>query len=254
MLTLQLLSHDLDADPRDDRDLDAVLDPAERARAARFAFPHLQRRYRVGRATLRCALGAWTGQPPGSLVFELGPQGKPALPGGPAFNVSHAAGRLLLAIAPQGRLGVDIELLHPVEDLEAIARHNFADDEREAVLATPTADRDRAFLEIWTRKEALIKALGGGLSIPLQAFSVCLATNPGSLLHRLDLPGETPADWCLRAVSDVPGAPEAVAALALDVPDWQLEWLPASAAFGQLQVSDRPRSGPVPAGSEPGAR
>lgn len=230
MLTVDLLSHDLDADPRDDRDLNALLDPAERARAARFAFPGLRRRYRVGRAVLRCALGAWTGQCPASLVFESGPQGKPALPGGPAFNVSHAAGRLLLAIAPQGRLGIDIELLRRVEDLEGIARHNFADDEREALLARPIAGRDRAFLELWTRKEALIKALGGGLSIPLQAFSVSLAPASGSLLRRLELPGESSADWCLRAVTDVPGASDAIAALAIDAPDWRVEWLPASAA------------------------
>ena len=233
MNMVSLLSHDLDTDPRDDRELDALLAAGERVRAASFKFPHLRRRYRVGRATLRCALGARTGRPPSSLALETGPQGKPALRNGPVFNASHAAGRLLLAIAPEGRLGVDIELLHRVDDLEAISRQNFAEDEREAVLATPLAERDRAFLEIWTRKEALIKAIGGGLSIPLRSFSVSLVTRPGSLLHRLDLPGETPAQWCLRAVADVPGAPEAAAALAFDVPDWQIEWLPPSAAFSQ---------------------
>jgi 4'-phosphopantetheinyl transferase len=231
MPVVHLLSHDLDADPRDDRALEALLDSSERARAARFAFPHLQRRYRVGRAALRCALGVWTGRPPASLVFETGPQDKPALAGGPAFNVSHSQNQWLLGITPHGRLGIDVELLRRVGDLEAMARHSFAADECAAVLAMPLSERDRAFLEMWTRKEALVKALGGGLSIPLKAFSVALAERPGSLLERLELIGEEAGHWCIRPVSVLPGSPEAVAAIALDAPAVELAWLAPDAVF-----------------------
>jgi 4'-phosphopantetheinyl transferase len=231
MPVVHLLSHDLDTDPRDDRALDALLDPSERACAARFSFPHLQRRYRVGRATLRCALGAWTGRPPASLVFDYGPEGKPVLPGGPAFNVSHSEGQWLLGVTPHGRLGIDVELLRPVIDLAALARHSFAADECAAVLAVPPAGRDRAFLEIWTRKEALVKALGGGLSIPLKAFSVALAETPGSLLERLALEGEEVGDWCVRPVSGLSGDPAVVAALALDAPEIELAWLAPDTVF-----------------------
>jgi 4'-phosphopantetheinyl transferase len=229
--TIHLLSHDLDTDPRDNRALDALLDPCERARVARFAFPHLQRRYRVGRAALRCALSIWTGHPPASFLFEIGPQGKPTLPNGPAFNVSHSEGQWLLGVTPHGRLGVDVELLRPVGDLAAMARHSFAADECAAVLAVPLPDRDRAFLEMWTRKEALVKALGGGLSIPLKAFSVALAERPGSLLERLELIGEEAGHWCIRPVSVLPGSPEAVAAIALDAPAVELAWLAPDAVF-----------------------
>jgi len=220
---VSLLWHDLDTDPRSDRELDAILDATERARAERFAFPQLRRRYRVGRAVLRSLLGAWMDRPPARVAFALGPQGKPTLRSGPAFNVSHSGGQLLIGITPSGRLGVDVELLRPIDDLAATARHSFAVDEREGLLALPAAEQARGFLSIWTRKEALIKALGGGLSIPLQAFSVSrpngamAASGAGlaSTLIRLELPGEHAADWCVASCA---GAAGTLAAIALDVP------------------------------------
>lgn len=226
---IALLSHDLDADPRPDAELDALLSAEERRRAERFAFPQLRRRYRVGRAVLRCALAHWTGKAPGALAFTLGPQGKPALPAGPAFNLSHAEGTLLLGIVDHGRLGVDVECLRLLDDLEALARYSFAADEVAAVLARTGAERERAFLETWTRKEALLKALGGGLSLPLQACSVRLGDPGGSLLARLELPGERAADWWLRPVEGVAGG--AVAAFAIDRPGMAATWLPAAHAF-----------------------
>ncbi|MCC5870723.1 MAG: hypothetical protein JJU27_19665, partial [Gammaproteobacteria bacterium] len=141
--SVAVLTHDLGTDPRSDEALDAVLDPTERARAERFVFPPLRRRYRVTHAVLRCALGHWVGQPPGALRFEIGPHGKPALPGGPAFNLSHSANRLLLGITATGRLGIDVELLRPIDELEAMARRNFAADECAILMACPEAERSR---------------------------------------------------------------------------------------------------------------
>lgn len=228
MPTIFLISYGLDDELRDEAGLTALLHPSERAKAARFVYPYLQRRYRVGRAVLRAVLGHVTGLPPAKLMFEVGPQGKPMLPRGPSFNVSHSEGRLLLAVALGGRLGVDVELRRAVHDIDAIARANFAPDEAEAVLATQPGQREEAFLETWTRKEALIKAVGGGLSIPLSSFSVAVGQADGNLLRRLDLPGESLPDWSLRAV---PGVPGAVAAVALDAPYFEFEWLPPELAF-----------------------
>ena len=225
---IALLAHDLDTDPRIDGELDALLDATERARAERFAFPILRRRYRVAHAVLRCALGRWTGQPPASLQFERGPEGKPTLPGGPAFNLSHSANRLLLGISDAERLGVDVEVLRLIDDLEGMARHNFAADECAAVLACPQAERSEAFLRVWTRKEAMIKALGGGLSIPLQSFSVSTREVCDNALKRLDQPGEHSAAWCVRGIDGVAGC---VAALAVDAPSFRLDWFPPEIAF-----------------------
>ncbi|MCC5863194.1 MAG: 4'-phosphopantetheinyl transferase superfamily protein [Gammaproteobacteria bacterium] len=226
---IQLLSHDLDADPRSDGELDALLSTEERARAERFAFPRLRRRYRVGRAVLRCALARSTGLTPAELSLVIGPQGKPALAGGPAFNLSHSEGLLLLGLTLEGRLGVDVEWPRPLDDLEGLARYSFAEDECRAVLALAGEAREQAFLETWTRKEALLKALGGGLSLPLKACSVRLGTPEGSLLTRLELPGEQRADWWLRPVVGLPGG--AVAAVALDRQASRLAWLPARYAY-----------------------
>lgn len=226
---IQLLSHDLDADPRSDAELDALLTMDERARAERFAFARLRRRYRVGRAVLRCALARITGGPPAGLAFVSGPQGKPALADGPAFNLSHSEGLLLLGVAAEGRLGVDVECPRRLDDLEGLARYSFADDECRAVLALDEAAREQAFLQTWTRKEALLKALGGGLSLPLKACSVRLGSPSGSLLARLDLPGERVADWWLRPVEGLPGG--AVAAVALDRPGAGQVWLSKEYAF-----------------------
>lgn len=231
MPDVHLLCHDLDADPRDDDALEALLDAAERERASKFVFPWLSRRYRVGRAVLRSVLGHWTGVPPASLVLATGPQGKPSLQHGPAFNMSHAEGKLLLSVSTTGRLGVDLELARSVDDLVAMARANFADDEIGAVLAAPPGLRHRVFLEVWTRKEAIIKALGGGLSIPLPAFSVLSGRGSGSLLKRLDLEGERVSEWCLQSIDEIPGCPDGIAAVALDTADFAVEWLPPELAF-----------------------
>jgi 4'-phosphopantetheinyl transferase len=94
-------------------------------------------------------------------------------------------------------------------------------------MVAPPGKRDQAFLEIWTRKEALVKALGGGLSIPLSLFSVALGQPDGNLLKRLDLSGESSSGWCVRSIPDVP---HAIAAVALDAPDFEFEWLPAEMA------------------------
>ena len=78
----------------------------------------------------------------------------------------------------------------------------------------------------------LIKALGGGLSIPLKSFSVSLAEGPGSVLQRLEHEGESVGGWCVCPVTNLPGVPDAVAALALDAPSCKIEWLPATTALG----------------------
>ena len=146
--------------------------------------------------------------------------------------MSHCEGTLLIGVTANGRFGIDVELLRPIDDVDLLARRNFSADEIAAELAVPKTDRERAFLAIWTRKEALVKALGGGLSIPLTSFSVSLAEGPGNVLQRLDLEGEAVAEWCVCPVTGLPGLPNAVAALALDAPSCKIEWLPAATALG----------------------
>jgi 4'-phosphopantetheinyl transferase len=180
--------------------LTACISADERGRADRFVFDEHRRRYIVAHAGLRLLLSRYTGVEAGALDFVAGPQGKPSL--APlaeiAFNLSHSAELAVVAVAAPTRLGVDIEHLREVTDAAAIAHSFFSEAEGAALADTTPAERDRAFLTCWTRKEAFVKALGGGLSVDLTGFAVnlsrerpafltiedpALATVPWSIIH-----------------------------------------------------------------------
>lgn len=194
----------------------------ERDRVARFHFDHLRRRQEVATGLLRLVLGRLTGRPPDSLRFETGEYGKPALPGGPAFNLSHSGDWWLLGVATEGRLGVDVEVHRPLPDLDSLARTTFRADEAAEVLGQGAGEeRHRAFFRVWSRKEAFIKAVGLGLSYPLDRFRVASDDHAGAALRAIDDPAETPGAWTLRSVS---WAPDLSAAVAWDRPDARLQW------------------------------
>lgn len=153
------------------RELSAVLDDEERARAARFRFEDDQRRSVVARSSLRTLLGRYLERPTSELQFALGPQGKPALAGNEIeFNVSHSGDSVLLAFAHGSPIGVDVECERRTSDMLAIAARFFSPTEADAVR---NADNlAAAFYKTWTAKESVIKAVGGGLSIDLTSFRV----------------------------------------------------------------------------------
>jgi 4'-phosphopantetheinyl transferase len=206
----------LDPAPAVQARLDQWLDADERARAARFVFPRDARRFRVARGTLREILGAYLGTTPDAVRFVYAAAGKPALAApfaeaGVAFNVSHSGEIALYAIGGPGRLGVDIEQVRPLDDLEALATRNFSTAEQRALLALPPAQREPAFFACWTRKEAFIKALGDGLSYPLDAFTVSFAPGePARFVQIRDEPA-TAARWTLVAIEVDVGYAAAVA-------------------------------------------
>lgn len=166
---VEVWSVDLDAALARHGSEPAALDAHERERAARMLDPLAGARFAAAHAALREILGARTGLAPEALRFVAGPQGKPALASHPElpFNLSHADGWALVAVGERAPVGVDVE--RPRERLEAerLAERFFTP--REARLV---AERPQAFLELWTRKEALVKAVGAGLSVPLDAFEV----------------------------------------------------------------------------------
>jgi 4'-phosphopantetheinyl transferase len=147
-----------------------LLSPDERERANRY---HLERdrvRFTIFRGVLRILLGQYLGRDPESIAFTYAAKGKPSVPGGGVdFNVSHSHNMAAYAFAGE-ELGLDIEWVRPDIEVEAIATRFFASDERAFILGS--AHPVEAFFDCWTRKEAYIKAEGGGLSIPLNTFSV----------------------------------------------------------------------------------
>lgn len=156
----------------------ATLSDAERARAARFRFERDQRRYLAAHVALRRVLARYVDMPPHALAYAEGPFGKPRLADHLprcAFNMSHSDDVAVIALAPEGEIGVDVEVLHAMPDAEALAGRNFTATEQQELAAAGTARRDLAFLRGWTRKEACLKAIGSGLSITPETFEAGLA-------------------------------------------------------------------------------
>lgn len=153
-----------------------LLDASERARCARFAFERDRRRFAGTRVALRTILGAALDIAPESVALTAGSFGKPALlhPMHVTFNVSHSDDLALIAIGIGiDALGVDVEACRRMSDATALAATHFSADEQSALAASPDPDRD--FLTIWTRKEAVVKALGLGVgSLDLSAVQVAL--------------------------------------------------------------------------------
>jgi 4'-phosphopantetheinyl transferase len=158
---------------------DLWLSPSEQERAVRFVFPRDARRYRAAHAALRRLLALHCGLSAQS-EFEIGDHGKPRLKGRTAgeFNLSHSGGRALIGIGSGDGIGVDIELLRAVDDVWPMAEQNFSADEYAALRRAPPVALAQAFLSIWTRKEACLKAAGVGLSLSPASFEVGLGAEP----------------------------------------------------------------------------
>lgn len=180
--------------------LEALLSSEEADQAQRFHFERDRRRYLVSHAALRCILGGYLDLPPQSISFRFSRHGKPSLRdhGGLYYNLAHSHELALVAVTGLGEVGVDIEHVRPLEDMDSIARHSFSEHEYGQLQALPAGQRLRGFFLCWSRKEAFIKALGEGLSYPLQQFSVTFGSGTSSRLAAIsDEPAEA-ARWTLR--------------------------------------------------------
>ena len=155
---------------------DRVLSLDERARRDRFHFEDDRRDFTVAHGMLRRVLSQYGQAPAETWQFQLGPYGKPALPdtqaGSPPlqFNLTHARGVVACAIARGACVGIDVETIQPPTAAREVASHCFAANELDLLAGTAADDYSITFAELWTLKEAYIKAVGGGLSLPLDAF------------------------------------------------------------------------------------
>jgi 4'-phosphopantetheinyl transferase len=128
------------------------------------------------------------------------------------FSLTRTGGLALVAIAGSGRVGIDAEVVRSEIEVEDLSRCFFAPSEAAEILALSPDARLRAFYTCWTRKEAFVKALGGGLSVPLDRFLVSLRSDqPARLLW---VNGEESDRWSFLDVSE----PSVAAALAIEGP------------------------------------
>src|SRR3989440_2488650 len=179
-------------------------------RAQRFHSDLNRTRYVVGRIALRRVLADRLGCSPAAVRFSYGRNGKPMLEGGRGhldFNLAHCGGDAVIALTECAAIGVDIELLRPVPDVESLARLVFSDAERGELELAP--DPVLAFLNGWTRKEAYVKALGLGLTAPLTEIIVSLSER--AALLSAGVRGQSASNWRLLNVPH----PRALVAVAL---------------------------------------
>ena len=165
---------DLDFDRACLPSLEELLSRDELARASRLYFESDRRRHIAGRAALRGILGHYLRTPAAALSFRYNDFGKPALDCDTDlfFNLSHSGSVALIAMTRGIPIGVDVEFMRLDVDFTGIAARFFSDSENAVLLSLPLQQRCRCFFDCWTRKEAYIKALGEGLSIPLDRFDV----------------------------------------------------------------------------------
>ncbi|WP_169833474.1 4'-phosphopantetheinyl transferase family protein [Methylobrevis pamukkalensis] len=217
-----------------------LMSAEEAARWQRFRLAHLRDRHLAARALVRGVLSLHMPQvAPRDWRFSQTAHGKPVLDGETAgrigFNLSHTDGRLVLAVALAPAVGVDIERRDREAEMLDLADRFFARGEAAALRALPQADRRRRFFDLWTLKEAYIKAQGLGLSLPLSSFEIDFPQaegredgDPGRLTLRLPQdaapttalpggPGDAPWHlWCLDA-----GADHALALALCGEDDWR---------------------------------
>jgi 4'-phosphopantetheinyl transferase len=202
-----------------------LLSADERDRAERFHFAQDRERFIAARALLRILLSRYLDSPPHHLSFSYSPYGKPALVGESGrdalrFNVSHSQGIALYAVTRGREVGVDVECVRRDVVGESIAEHFFSAREVASLRALPAEAQPQAFFNCWTRKEAFIKAIGEGLSFPLDQFDVSLVPQePAALLSIRNDPLEA-SRWSLQAL---PVGESHVAALAVEGHGWRLE-------------------------------
>ncbi len=193
----------------------ASLSPAEWRRAQGFRFERDRHRFIARRDALRQLLGRYLALEPAEIEIDKGEGRKPAVAGPHRkygatgvppdiqFSCSHSEGLALLAFAHGIPVGVDLERLRPMPEVEDVARRFFAPREYRALVDMPLQDRPAGFYKCWTRKEAVVKALGLGLAMPLDSFTVSFA--PGRPARLLHLDAGDRNNWTLVPLQLSPG-------------------------------------------------
>ncbi|WP_433558773.1 4'-phosphopantetheinyl transferase family protein [Pseudonocardia xinjiangensis] len=190
----------------------ALLDPHERGRLERFRMPADRARYVAAHALARIVLADAVGRPAADLEFDrtcqCGKQhGKPVLLGGPGFSLTHSGDLVGVTVHPGGPVGLDVEQIRDLTELPAMAAHVCSPAE--------SVSDPRAFFALWTRKEALLKATGSGLSSPMTAITLGPAgvrewTGDGAPSEPVWLRDLHPGDGYPAAVAGLGAAPPRV--------------------------------------------
>lgn len=215
----------LDTDACGIQSLYETLSADEQQRAALFYFPKDRERFTVARGLLREILSRYLQQNPSDISFYYNQHGKPALhtdgEDSLHFNVSHSHRLVLYAITRDCPIGVDLEYIRTDFPYQEIAEKFFSPKENAMLRSLPAQLQPKAFFTCWSRKEAYLKAIGKGLSIPLNLFEVSLLPEEPAGLLSIQGDIEAATHWSLQ---DLYPSPDYVAALAIQRHNWQLKY------------------------------
>ena len=174
---------------------ESVLNDTEKDAAHRFYFERHRLSYIFSHAALRTILSGYLDRAPEDIQFRHNSFGKPFLadadpPSDLQFNMSHSGDVVLVAVTRGRQIGVDVEMIRVMKDFAGIARLNFTKEECAFIENATHGNPQNAFFKSWARKEAVIKAVGKGLSIPLNTFDASIP--PGQEGRSLALPADAP--------------------------------------------------------------
>ncbi|HWD94265.1 MAG TPA: 4'-phosphopantetheinyl transferase superfamily protein [Verrucomicrobiae bacterium] len=207
----------------------AILSPDEIDRAHKFKFEKHRNRYIAGRGALRKILGKYLRGDAAAARFVYSANGKPALAGdfagaGLHFNLAHTEDLALVAVTRIGVVGVDVECVRPVKEMDALVARFFSPRENEAFQKVADEIKPAAFFNLWTRKEALLKATGEGITRSLSLVEVSFLPGEPARLEAIAGDAEKAAQWSLRELTPAAGFTGAVAiqARSIDVQCWKL--------------------------------
>ena len=196
----------------------------ERMKAERFHFEQDRERFITGHGILRTILGYYLGVEASRLQFCYGKNRKPALAdkfgkGIILFSMSDSEGLALFAFTRDREIGVDIERVRDIPEMDQIAEQFFSVRENAVFCALPESKKKEAFFNCWTRKEAFIKAIGDGLYCPLDSFVVSLVPGEPARLLRIGGDSKGISRWSIKDLRPAPGY---AAAFAVERRSWRL--------------------------------
>lgn len=173
----------------------------EVVRANKFRFEKDRSVYITAKYLLRNLLGNYLNLDPKELIFDYNEYDKPVYLNSADlnFNVSHSGNRIIIGFAKNLEIGADIEKIKADFDVLELAKNFFSKEEIKALTAMDENERFRAFYRCWTRKEAFIKAVGEGLSYPLDSFSVTMEDDLRAQFVKIDGIQESKMDWFLHS-------------------------------------------------------
>ncbi|MGV0028636.1 4'-phosphopantetheinyl transferase family protein [Phormidesmis priestleyi] len=173
-----------------------LLSADEQDRADRFRFAQHRNRFIAGRGILRSLLSTYLKTAPTSLQFSYGEHGKPVLlENNLHFNLAHSQGLVLYAICDRP-VGVDLEQIRVISDLESLTDRFFSTNEHQTICALPAQQQPTAFFRHWACKEAYLKATGEGLS-KLKGLEISLTNSA----HLVRVPDGFVEDWQLQELA-----------------------------------------------------